>query len=381
MGVLARSAAVAASTAALSADSVARRRAILSSQLLVRQPLSSDRRTDLPKPLAILVFPFIEPESLFVQVPAQMRRVNTHIGALKGPLQETPEILDIVGMNVTPHEFNRVVNGFMRVVGGKTEIRLQSICIDMRARLDRRANFWRECSALHIWDMRSFDPARSLLAGSLDDAEDGFLPRATSPFDLPLADVTVHILGEPANERFVGFNLAAHLQKRASLHCQSDAVIHEPSGFLRDAERPMHLVAADPVFAVGDHPDCREPLPKVDWAILKDRPDLCRELPMRMLLFALPKTTSRYEPDIGTTTCRTTNAIGPAQFDHCAQRDIRVGEIPDGLNEGLGFGERFDRHADEYGAGSLLSQVYYYPIKASGSYLRCLTSKRTSGQG
>ena len=51
----------------------------------------------------------------------------------------------------------------------------------------------------------------------------------------------MHVLGEPTNERFVGFNLAAHLQERAGLHCQPDAVIHEPSRLLSDTERPVHL--------------------------------------------------------------------------------------------------------------------------------------------
>src|SRR5207248_2385712 len=37
--------------------------------------------------------------------------------------------------------------------------------------------------------------------------------------------IKVHVFGEPTNECFVGFNLAAHLQERASLHHQTDAVI------------------------------------------------------------------------------------------------------------------------------------------------------------
>ncbi|MBV9395761.1 MAG: hypothetical protein JOZ84_15275, partial [Methylobacteriaceae bacterium] len=65
-----------------------------------------------------------------------------------------------------------------------------------------------------------------------------------SAFDLPPADVPMHVLGEPANERFVCLNLAAHLQECASLHCKPDSVIHKPSGLLGDAERAVHLVAA-----------------------------------------------------------------------------------------------------------------------------------------
>jgi hypothetical protein len=172
----------------------------------------------------------------------------------------------------------------------------------------------------------------------------------------------MHVLGEATNERFVGFNLAAHLQECAGLHCQPDAVIYEPSRLLSDTERPVHLVAADSVLAIGDHPDCREPLPEIDWAILENRSYLGRELAARMLFFALPQTASRNEPHIGATACRAANAIGPAQLDHCAQRNILVGKIPDSFDEGSGLGERRGGfHIYQYDAALSLSQVYYYP--------------------
>src|SRR5438552_270284 len=79
----------------------ARSRGFMLCQFLVRQPLSSDRRADLPEALAIIVLSFIEPEGLLVQVPAQMRRINADVGSLEGAFQEAPEILDVIGMDLS----------------------------------------------------------------------------------------------------------------------------------------------------------------------------------------------------------------------------------------------------------------------------------------
>lgn len=146
-------------------------------------------------------------------------------------------------------------------------------------------------------------------------------------------------------------------------------MIHKPCGFLSDAERPVHLVAADPVLAVGDHPDCGEPLTELDRAILEDRSDFGRELATGMLLFAFPDATSRDKARIGAPAGRAMHAIRPAQFDHCAKRDIRVREIAYCLDESLGFGGCV-RHTDQYDSSQSLCQVYYYPNLRSARPVR-----------
>jgi hypothetical protein len=140
-------------------------------------------------------------------------------------------------------------------------------------------------------------------------------------------------------------------------------MIHEPCSFLSDAQRPVHLVAADPVLAVGGHPDCGEPLPQVDRAVLEDGSDLGGELATRMLLLAFPQTASRDEARIGAPAYRTTNTARPAKLNHCAERHIRISEIPDGFEKRLGLGEwgGIGFHTYQYDADRPLSQVYYYP--------------------
>src|SRR5205085_10430597 len=56
------------------------------------------------------------------------------------------------------------------------------------------------------------------------------------------------------------------------------------------------------------------------------------------------------------------HAARPAQFNHRAQRDIRISEIPDSFDQGLRLSERgFGLHATEDRSLRPLSQVYYYP--------------------
>jgi hypothetical protein len=48
----------------------------------------------------------------------------------------------------------------------------------------------------------------------------------------------------------------------------------EPRGLLCYADRAMNFVTADPILAIGDHPDSSEPLVQPERAVLKDGADL-----------------------------------------------------------------------------------------------------------
>src|SRR5262245_32066515 len=52
----------------------------------------------------------VKAERLFVEVAEQMERFDGNVGALDGALQETPKILQAVGMNLFVHVGFRVVN-------------------------------------------------------------------------------------------------------------------------------------------------------------------------------------------------------------------------------------------------------------------------------
>ena len=211
--------------------------------------------------------------------------------------------------------------------------------------------------------MRCFDPACRGFGATLDDAENSLFAGATSSPNLPRALVLVHVLGEAADEGFVRLNLAAHFNERSGLHGKADAVIHKPGGLLSNAKRPVHLVAADPVLAVGNHPNRGEPLAEINRAVLKDGSDLGRELFARVRLFALPKATGCDKPDIAATARWAADTIRPAKLYHRRQRNVGVREVADSIDEGLRFSGCV-LHTHQYDTGNSLRQVYYYPKKA-----------------
>ena len=80
---------------------------------VISQPLSGDRRYRLSEPSAVIIGTLVEPESLFVEIPVKMNRINADVGSLEGAFQEAPKVLNIVRMDVIAHELDRVINGFM----------------------------------------------------------------------------------------------------------------------------------------------------------------------------------------------------------------------------------------------------------------------------
>src|SRR6202040_446627 len=82
---------------------------ILSDQPRICQPLAGDRRAHLAEPSTIVALSLVEPEGLLVEVPTQVRRINTDVSPFEGTFQETPEIFDIIGMDLSANELDRVV--------------------------------------------------------------------------------------------------------------------------------------------------------------------------------------------------------------------------------------------------------------------------------
>jgi len=70
---------------------------------------------------------------------------------------------------------------------------------------------------------------------------------------------TVHIAGFPANKSLVSLNFTAELPASFTLHCKSNPVKHEPRGLLGNTDSTMNLPRANAVFAIGNHPDGRQP--------------------------------------------------------------------------------------------------------------------------
>src|ERR1039458_8897941 len=85
----------------------------------------------------------------------------------------------------------------------------------------------------------------------------------------------VHVLQFSADESFVNFDFALRASEFGS-HCpslnnQSQPMQHEPSGLLRNAKITVNLVRGNPILAVNQHPEGRQPLLQGDRRILEDR--------------------------------------------------------------------------------------------------------------
>src|SRR5947209_4200874 len=75
--------------------------------------------------------------------------------------------------------------------------------------------------------------------------------------------VSVHESGRAPNKGFVNFDgsaIATEFDERTRLHCQPNAMQHEPRGFLSDAKSAANFIGTDTVLAIGNHPNSDEPL-------------------------------------------------------------------------------------------------------------------------
>lgn len=155
-----------------------------------------------------------------------------------------------------------------------------------------------------------------------------------------LAFVGVHESGSAPDEGFVYFDFAtgtAELEESTILHGETNAMEHEPCGFLSDAKSAANFVGADTVLAVGNHPDCDKPFVERDCRVLKDSSHLARELLAGVSCFAFPHAPSGDEADVFASASGALDAIGPTAFDHEREAVVGVSEVLDGFLECSGL--------------------------------------------
>jgi hypothetical protein len=132
-------------------------------------------------------------------------------------------------------------------------------------------------------------------------------------------------------------------------------VKHEPCRLLSDSQILGDFTTADPVFAVRNQPHRAEPLVQRERRILKDRPELYRELPVA--LFALPPALRFQVVVLFVTTSGADRAIRPTHLSDRINADLLIAEISDNLLKSLWFSV----HALHYSKDFLVGQVYKYP--------------------
>src|SRR6266566_201001 len=315
---------------------------IRAGQVAVGDAPSYDVGQYADKPRAVVAGALVEAAHLLVNIPEQMERVNGNVGAFDRPLEQRPELFQTVGVDLPAHVFARVINHLMLIQLRELPlaILLGSVGIEVRPLLDVRYDMPANPALGQVLRDGRADATRLPILAALQETEDGSFVHAASPANDAVALGPVHELGLAADEGFVRLDCAFHLRPGPGLHGEPNTMEHEPTGFLRDAERPRQLVGADTVLAVGEHPERGQPLVEPDGAILKDRAKLDRELPPTVT--ALPDAAGLEEARVSRFARGTGRALRPAQRGQKGQAGVGVREVADRLSqrvrEALEFG-------------------------------------------
>jgi hypothetical protein len=255
-----------------------------------------------------------------------MKRFDGNVSPFQSALQETPEVLKPVGVNLAVYVPFCMVDYPVVVLSEKPVVRLQSVRVERRSRFD--VGFYLSMNALLFAIVE--DCCLDLSAPFQGSEDDGLvLPASPGNASFPL--VEMHIAGLPADEGFVDFHFPAELAGVVVLQNQSKPLKHEPCGLLSDFQIAGDFVTAYPVFAVDKHPESGKPLVEADGGILEDRSDLHGEFALRMMSRTCPGAALGIEGayPVGPT-CRANHpSVRPSVICKILDAIVRIGEIYD----------------------------------------------------
>jgi hypothetical protein len=283
-------------------------------------------------------FPQVVAEHLFVQITKQVERLDADISALQLALEQAPKVFESIGVNLSVNVLFRMVDNLML-----EPLMLESFIGHERVGIDRTTGP-NVTANLGLYDVlaASRDDGSANFAAALQNSHDGGLIfDSTGGGDSPFVLVPVHESGSATNESFVRFDLSTAPTEFGTgivLHGEANPVEHEPRGFLSNAKSASYFVGTHTVLAVRNHPHGDEPLIEGQSGILKDGANLHAELFLGVFLFAFPHPASGDKTHVSPATSGAGNAIGPSPRNHELETVVGVGEINDGLLEGLWFG-------------------------------------------
>lgn len=232
------------------------------------------------------ILPVVVAESLFIDVPEQVEGFHAYVGTTQTTLQQAPEVLQPVGMDIPLDVGFGVVDELVDVVGLQPKVGDCLIAEDVRARFNVLFDVASQIPSV----VRPGENLGTNLASSLQDSLNASLTGSASTFALerPLLPVLVYIPSLAADVGLIDLDLSREHGSAFVLHGKSNPVEHEPSGLLGDADSAVEFVGTDAVLAVGNHPHGGKPLVQPDGGIFKDGSDLDGELGLGVPSLALP---------------------------------------------------------------------------------------------
>lgn len=256
-----------------------------------------------------------------------MERLNTNVGSLDGPLQETPKVLQPVRVDRTINIPFSMIDDLMLVIAVHALIGAEFIRV-------------KGCARLHVLADRAVDvPFAAMidrlgvnLAGlSFQQAEYDGLAEYAATVNLFLAFISMHVAGCATDEGLVSFDGAGHLVDGPVVLGVPNPMEHKPCRLLGYVQRARDLVGRNAVLAVRQQPHGAQPLVQADSAILEDRADLDREL------LPAPETRPhqpRFEKrELFGLAARAFRAIRPLCFGNSFQADHGVRKVPDSRHQ------------------------------------------------
>lgn len=139
----------------------------------------------------------------------------------------------------------------------------------------------------------------------------------------------MHIPGLAADESFVGFHLTRKLANGSLSEGESDAMVHEPSGLLRNTDSAMDFIGTHTVFAVHNLPHRHQPLIQAQRRVFEYGPGLCSELAVLMAGAALPAVIFLQKRYVLGAATRAFNAIRPTACHDILTAVFRIREVND----------------------------------------------------
>ena len=263
-----------------------------------------------------------------------MKRFDINIRAFQSALEQRPEILKAVRVNKAFCVALHMVNDAPVIILVQIVVGHEGIGADRSALLNVRANVGAKLGALGSLNHLGYDLRGFVAFCPLQDALDGSLSY-TGIANLRAA-IFVHVTGLSADVGLICFTNPVHLATpKPVLHREPDAVKHEPSCFLSNAERPRQFARANAVLCVHDQPSSRQPLVQAQRRIFKDRSDLHAEL-----LFAsatIPDAAGKHQiADLSRTATGARNTLGPTHLSQKIVTSFRVGKVADCAGQRLG---------------------------------------------
>jgi hypothetical protein len=303
----------------------------LAREFFVRHAPSYDLLHDGGKALRVRGLTVVVPESLFVQVTEQVEGFHADVGALEAALQQRPEILHRVRVNVAVDILHGMVDNSVLEVRFQTIVGQEFITEDRRASLNTLANH-----ALKFLLPASFNVIHDSLTAAFDHTKNNFFAVRSATLNFLRSLGFVHVPRLAADESLIDFDLASELVKTLILHRKADAVQHEPRGLLSDAQIPMDLIGTDSVLAADQHPCGAQPLFERDRGVLENSTRLQGERRAGVLRVTLPNALlGEIGKFLRSATRALYDAIRPAQRSHEIAAMLEVGEPENRISQSV----------------------------------------------